>query len=888
MQVVHLRVNQLSEPLGYEFGEQPSFAWLVTGSKGQKQTAARLRVARDPGLTELLYDSGWSTEPDSLGTRVPLTLEPRSRYWWQVGVRTDAGEEALSEIAWFETGKMLEGWEGSWIAPSWHEGRHPVFTRTVEVEKPLQQARLYISAVGLYEAELDGRRIGDEFMTPYSTNYHAWLQTITHDLTSQLAGGTGRHELTVVVGDGWYKGRFGFTSPDARHNYGDRWGLVAELRLLYTDGSEAVIASDGDWQVHAGVITDSSIYNGEMRDDTLAPGPRGPAEVVERPVSVLAGTPAPAEPNVYPPLSDRLSPPVRLRERFSPILIHTPAGETVLDLGQNIAGTFELAVDLPAGSEVHLQFGEILQYGNFYRDNLRTAKAAYHYTASGEPTLLRPRFTFYGYRFVKVEGIPDLDPADFTGIALYSEIPDAGWIETGHPLINQLVSNTRWGMRGNFLDVPTDCPQRDERMGWTGDAQVFAPTAIMLADTYAFYRKYLRDMWTEQQSHDGMVPNVIPSFGMGFCSTAWGDAACIMPWEMYRHSGDTAILEEQYDSMVAWAEYVTRVDGDDCGWQKQFHFGDWLSLDRPALFGMEPLGETDVSYISYVHYYRCLDILARTAAVVGRTDEVAGWRERADRVLARIREQFFTATGRLAVNTQTALLLALAHDITPDPEATREQLAERFRRDRGMLLTGFVGTPIANAVLADNGLERLAWRILLNEDYPGWLNEIKLGATTIWERWNSVGPDGLITDTGMNSLNHYAYGSIVHWIVTHAGGLRPCDQAPGFRRFTVTPLLHAKLGSYQLTYRSPLGVIRVGWQLDLERNMVELDVTVPFGATADLALPLAPAAAAVEVTGDAMLDDTGRATVATGSYRFVYQATEPLEVVEEEPKRRFP
>lgn len=519
MKITHCKLNHLVNPLGYIL-PQLSFSWQVEDAKGTKQTSARLVIAADAELTKILYDSGFA-DLDALGTKVQLETAPRIRYYWAVTVRTDADEEAASAVNWFETAKQDEPWQARWLTCDSAEPRHPVFCKTLPC-KNVAAARLYICGLGLYEAALNGEKIGDEYLTPYCNNYNAWLQYQTYDITAQLQKGG---DLRVTLGNGWYKGRFGF-DRSGKPCYGTDWLLIAEVHITHTDGTTEVIGTDESWQVTRSKITYSGIYDGEHFDATLPEVPAVPAALAEPPKGQLTA---------------RCSVPVRPFAALTPTVLHTPARETVLDLGQNMAGTFTMHVHVPAGRTVRLQWGETLQDGNFYRENLRSAKAEYVYVSDGQPAVLAPKFTFYGGRYVKVEGVENLTAEDFTPLPLSSDLERIGTLKTGHALVNRLIENVWWSCRDNFIDVPTDCPQRDERMGWTGDAQVFGATAGYLLDTVPFYTKYLRDMSTEQAARGGAVPNVVPACGMEGCSSVWGDAATILPWTVYEQFGDTAM-----------------------------------------------------------------------------------------------------------------------------------------------------------------------------------------------------------------------------------------------------------------------------------------------------------------------------------------------------------
>ncbi len=809
MKITHCQTNHITNPLGYALS-RPVFSWQVEEAAGKRQTAARIRIRREG---EEVHDTGWA-ELDSLAAPIGLPLSPRTRYTWTVAVRTDAGEEGESEPQWFETAKLDEPWEARWIGCDDAEPRHPVFSREIFPRRPVARARLYLCGLGLCEAAWNGEKIGAEHLTPYCNDYDRWVQYQTYDVTGEVqAPGV----LSVTLGNGWYKGRFGL-DRSKKSCYGEHWKLLAELRLTYDDGSEETIGTGGDWQVTRSNLTFSNLYDGEHQDDTLPPVPPVPAVLVEPPKGALTA---------------RRSTPVRTRQEL-PVreLLRTPSGETVLDLGQNLTGGFRLRVHVPSGQEVRLQFGEILQNGSFYRGNLRTARAEYRYISDGQPHTLEPKFTFYGYRYVKVEGIGDLVPEDFTALLWHSELPRSGHLETGHPLVNQLISNAQWSQIDNFLDVPTDCPQRDERLGWTGDAQVFAPTACYQRESYAFFAKYLHDLAEVQRALGGEVPDVVPTFGKTGCSAAWGDAACVIPWTLYQFYGDPAILEAQYPSMAAWVDYVAALDGTDHGWRRHFHYGDWLALDAPD--GKNQRGGTDVGYVADTQFHRSALLTARAARVLGRTEEAERYEALAGRILEGLRAEYFTPTGRCAVPTQTGHLLALQDGVSPVPERTAADLAARLKQDGGQLKTGFVGAPLLCPGLTEAGYPELAFDLLLNEDYPGWLYAVRLGATTIWERWDSVAPDGTIAENGMNSLNHYAYGSIVSWLYRDVAGIAPAS--PGFRRAALRPRVDPRLGHVTAKYRSAAGLWRAGWEV-LPDGQISYRCTVPFGCTAELTLP---------------------------------------------------
>ena len=874
MKITNTRVNHLVNPIGYQLPHL-SFSWTVEEAKGSRQSAAQIVVYADAGCSKVLYDTGMDAGVCSLSHNIDLELEPRTRYYWKVRVLSDLEECAESGVNYFETGLMNEPWKGLWIGCDDSEKRHPVFHKSIQAEgrkqgKKIEGARLYICGLGLYAAFIDGQRVGDEFLTPYCNNYDRWIQYQTYDVTQMLAGDKDAcPELSVILGNGWYKGRFRYDSKVGDGpNYGDSWRLIAQLVITYEDGTQESIGTDDTWQVTRSNITFSNIYDGEHRDDTLPETEPVPAVVIGSADELKEEL----------PLVERLSIPVKVHEQLKPVaLIDTPAGEKVFDLGQNQAGIFRLRVCEPAGTKIHVQVGEVLQQGNFYRDNLRTALAEYWYISDGKEHILEPMFTFYGYRYAKVEGISNLKTDDFTGLACYSDITPAGELQTGNEKVNRLISNIFWGQKGNFVDVPTDCPQRDERMGWTADTQVFVPTACFNSDPFAFYNKFLYDMHTEQASRDGKVPDVVPSFHMdGTGSSVWGDAAVLIPWFLYEFYGDKNILKDCFDGMKAWVDWVEKTDGDDHGYARNFHYGDWVALDNPSGAVDEVKGGTEDAFIAYVYFFNSARLVAKCARILGKEKDAERYGALAEKILGYIQDEYFTKNGRLAIDTQTGYVLALYYSLTGPEHRQRyvDGLLRLLEVHRNHFVTGFVGTPLIQKVLSAKGYDELAYTILLNEDYPGWIYEINLGATTVWERWNSMSPDGSVSSTGMNSFNHYAYGSVGEWMYRTIGGISPCMEQPSFKRAVLRPVPDCRIGSASMVYPSPAGIYKTQWKV-IDGTHVELSVTVPFDATARLEPPYAKADTVLPWTGKA-LGEERCAELTAGSYSLIYQTDRPV------------
>ena len=862
MIIEHLQTNHMTNPLGFDLADTGiRLSFIAKDTNATKMDAAQIEVATDEQFSTIIYDSGKRADINSLAHKLPIETMPRTRYFWRVSVWADNGDFAMSEPAWFETAKQNEPWHAEWITPDFDRDIHPVISKGFASDKKVKQARAYVCGLGVYELYINGNKVGDEFLAPSYNAYDTWLQYQTYDVTDML---TGENHLECALGEGWYKGRFGWDDHCTRRNlFGDQYALLCELHIAYEDGTTEIIGTDSTWQARKSCVQASNIYDGEVYDATFADNTLHAV----KPISIDSSK-----------LKARLSPPVKIMERIKPIaVLHTPKNETVIDMGQNMTGWLEFKTNAPKGTKIFFQHGEILQQDCFFNLNLRDAKAEYTYIADGKEAVVRPHFTFYGFRYVKVEGwVGELNLDDFSGCVVYSDMETTGHIETSDPLVNKLFLNAMWGQKGNFLDVPTDCPQRDERMGWTGDAQVFCGTASFNMDTYAFYNKYLFDLYEEQKKIDGCVPFVVPDMIMDknqrTGSSAWGDAATVIPWNTYLFYGDDAILAQQFESMKGWVEHIRRMDianGTRNLWLTGFQFGDWLAIDDA----------TDPYYIASAYYHYSTELLVKAAKVLGRKEDEAEYTALLAKIKQAIRKEFFTETGRLAVPTQTGMVLALFMDFVPEEHKPRlvAELRKKMEKSNNHLTTGFVGTPYLSRALSDNGMNEIAYALLMNKDYPSWLYEVIMGATTIWERWNSLLPDGTISDLTMNSFNHYAYGSVIEWVYRNVSGLNPCACAPGFKKITLAPQ-PAILDWVHTTYDSAIGRYESNWRI-AENGELSFAFTIPFNAEADLVLPHVIDSATVLVNGAPFAasglsakaeGDTLRITLTSGSYTFAY------------------
>jgi len=825
LKLYDLTIDYKTDPIGVS-AVQPRFSWKLESDQNETmQTAYRVRVSNsgevwDSGRVE----SGQSILVEYLGASLP----PRTAYRWEVTV-WDNHSESAAAVANFETGLLAgNSFDGRarWIThglPT-EETASPVFTRTFKLSKPVRKARLYACALGLYEAECNGQKLDDTYFAPGWTSYRKRLQYQTYAVEDLQAG---ENRLRFTLGNGWYKGFLGF-NPTPNH-YGDTTALLAMLILTYEDGSEEVIGTDESWEVSTGAIRFSEIYDGETQDTATPEQMIGNAKLYDY---------------GYEALIAQENEPVRCLRRLPVKREFTaPNGDHLFDFGQNLTGWVEVRVSGQSGQKLVLRHAESLdENGNFYTENLSFAKATDTYILNGEAQILRPHFTFHGFRYLCVEGLEEGQRAEFTACHLSSDLAETGSFTCSDPRVNRLQQNIVWGQRDNYLDVPTDCPQRSERLGWTGDATAFTPTAAFNVNIMPFMRKWLRDLAADQDPATGMaqvVPDVL-SAGPGGSSqngsAYWGDAATMVPWTLYQVYGDKRVLAEQYDSMKTWVEYVRGQCGANGLWQTGFQYGDWLGLDSESCgLGDERKGATDDYFAANVCYIRSLEILADSAALLGYREDERRYRDLHDEVRGAFQDEYVTRTGRLVSETQTALTLALHFDMV-EPQhrrAVADRLEANIAAHKTHLTTGFIGTPYACLALSDNGKHELAGKLLLQEENPGWLYEVGMGATTVWERWNSILPDGSFNPANMNSLNHYAYGSIGDWMYTRLAGLRLLE--PGYKKFAVAPRFIKGITWVKLRFESVYGTIRADWRC--EDGKITVDVTVPANTTALVTLP---------------------------------------------------
>lgn len=826
--IYDLQTNYQTNPLGISL-KNISFSWKVQDEK----ESTKIIIATDDAFKNIVFEKE-VFQKDGIAFTPDFNFAGGVKYYWRVG---------NSDIASFEGGHPADEWMGYWIKPCFTSEISPVFKKTFELKDVPNKSRLYICGLGLYEVYINGEKVGDEFLTPYFTDYRFWLQYQTYDATDYLK--QGQNTIVVMMGEGWYKGRLGYLDHGLHKNhYGNEFKLLCDLYIY--DKGVSVIGTDTSWSCNKSALISSNIYDGEIFD-----GREQNTFTKQQPTDLKASK---AE-AIVTSLEPMTGVGVKCHEKLKvKEIITSKIGETILDFGQEISGWVTFKTDKQKGTQVKISYSEIMQEGKFYRDNLRTAACEYTFICDGTKKFVRPHFTYYGFRYVKVEGmeINDTNVNDFEAWALYSDLKETGDIKTSDEKLNRLILNTKWSQKDNFIDVPTDCPQRDERLGWTGDAQIFSGAASCHMQTPAFYRKYLKDMLYEQKIGNGAVPYVVPdvlsvermqnnepAFDLAndrwgeTGSSVWGDAATIIPWNMYIHYGNKKWLEEEYENMTQWVDFMRYMDETHCGgkrlWNCGFHFGDWLSLDAE---NDSCEGGTDKYYISSVYYYYSSLITSKAAGVLGKKEDEKKYKKLSDEVLKAVRKEYILSDGSLKYNTQTAYAVAIEFDVftEEEKEAGGKRLAGLIEKYKGKLSTGFVGTAFLLGALVHTGYSDLAYNILFNEEYPGWLYEVNLGATTIWERWNSVLPNGLISSTGMNSLNHYAYGCVVEWIYKYVIGLEFTEENPAGEKMKIHPRFTDKLDFASGHIDTMIGKYFVEWKRK-EKN-VTVKVLVPFGGQA--------------------------------------------------------
>ncbi|WP_394554877.1 family 78 glycoside hydrolase catalytic domain [Agromyces sp. MMS24-JH15] len=851
------------EPLG--IGDAaPRLSWVVdTEEPGWHQRAAEIEIS-DPDAPASVSTTGRVDGDAQVLVAWPADPVP-SRSRRRVRVRVwgpDGAASEWSEPTEFETGLLDASlWHSGLVSPvlpATGDGGEPAMLLRGEARVPggIRRARIRATAHGVMTLRLNGERVGDDVLHPGWTSYASRLRYRTWDVTDLVREGA--NAIGVHLADGWYRGYLGFGG--LRDTYGDRTAALVQLEVEHADGSRTVTGTDASWRSAAGPVTRADLYMGETFDARRAATGAGGQDGTawdEPGFDDVAWTPVEVRPFEASVLVAPDGPPVRRTQAVAPVAITTsPGGRTLVDFGQNLVG--RLRVRVPAGTpgrEIRFRHAEVLEHGELGTRPLRAATATDEVILGGEAFTWEPEFTFHGFRYAEVEGWPgELGAGDLEAVVIHTDLRRLGTFEASDPLLDRLHENVVWGMRGNFLDVPTDCPQRDERLGWTGDLQVFAPTAAFLYDTAGMLTGWLADLAADQHA-DGNVPvyvpwaDVDPNLPPLGAEAGWGDAATVVPWTLYERSGDAGILRRQWRSMTAWTDCLAaraggRVDFPGGG----FSFGDWL--DSAAPDDQPWAARLPWQAVATAYLARSARIVRDTALVLGDAEAAARYDALFERAAARYRDEYTTPSGRAAFPSQTAYALGLAFDLLLPAQRAHagDLLAAQVATDGFHVGSGFLGTPVVCDALADTGNAATAWRLLLQRECPSWLYAVTMGATTIWERWNSMLPDGTINPGDMTSFNHYAFGAIADFLHRRVAGLAP--DAPGYRRIRIAPLPTPGLEWVRAAHETPYGRAAVSWTLDGED--FALEVVVPPSTSAVVELP----------------DGSAPVAVASGTHRF--------------------
>jgi alpha-L-rhamnosidase len=806
--------------------------WIPEAEPDFTATAYEVEVAPEGGAAErFVVESSEQVLVPWPATPIPSrrSVAVRVRVRGADGEWTGWSEPALAEGGLFDAGD----WTARFISPravGALGAPAPVLRAALDVPGEVARARLYATAHGTYLAEINGREVSDHLLAPGWTSYSRRLRYQAYDVTELVVAG--ENVIRVLLGNGWYRGRLGFGG--GRALYGDRLALLAQLEVTTADGAVYVLATDGSWRAGESNVVADDIYDGQRTDLRRPAWPPTTDDAVDVLDSDLGRLVAPE------------GPPVRVTGVLPAVDVFTsPSGRTLVDFGQNLVGWVRLqARGRAAGDEVVVRHAEVLEHDELAVRPLRTAKATDSYVLAGpEEATLEPALTFHGFRYAEVSGVPGLRAEDVEAVVIGSDLRRTGWFDSSHALLNRFHENVVWSMRGNFVDVPTDCPQRDERLGWTGDIQVFSPTASFLYDTAGFLSSWLADLAADQQP-DGSVPFVVPDVlrTPGPAAAAWGDAATVVPWVVYRRTGDADLLERQLPSMRAWVNRVADLAGKEHLWAGGMQFGDWLDPTAPPESPFDAKADPDV--VATAHLVRSAEIVSEASAVVGDRDGARHYADLAARTREAFSREYVTAGGRVLSDAQTAYALALEWALLPGQEQRARagsRLADLVRSSAFRISTGFVGTPLIADALTNAGKTDVAYRLLLQTGVPSWLYAVTMGGTTVWERWDSMLPDGSINRGEMTSFNHYALGAVADWLHRRVAGLAPA--APGYREIEVRPVIGAGLTSAAARHLTPYGEASVAW--GRAGGRFTLSVVVPVGATAIVHIPGAPSPARV-------------------------------------------
>lgn len=878
-EIYDLRINNQKNPIGIERIEE--IGWKIhSDRRNVRQKSYEIQIAKDSEFRSKIFDSGVINS----GNSVHITMEKENIYLissecYYVRVRAEVIGEGKSN--WKE-GKFVTAfldkkeWKAEFISPekenALENSRGYYLRKEFCLSQKVKKAYAYTTALGLYHFYLNGEKIGEDEFTPGWTAYSKHLLYQIYDVTDSLKND--RNMVGAVVGSGWYKTPVRF--KDVRSTYEDRTAFLCQIEIEYENGERETILTDLSWECTESPILFSEIYDGETYDARLEKEEwnreKKKEDVWEKPEIIAFNKNA---------LTAQSGCKVKEIERISAKRIfETPKGELVIDFGQNLAGWVEFKVKGKQGDIVELRCFEVLDKdGNVYRDNLRTAKQTIIYICGDDKEhIYHPYFSYQGFQYVQIASYPgEAEPEDFTACVIHSDMERTGKFFCSNELVNQLHHNILWGMKGNFLDVPTDCPQRDERLGWTGDAQIFCRTASYLMDTDVFFRKWLTDVKADQ-TEEGGIPHVVPDIYKGKdtvgnrgklgtdSAAGWADAVVIIPWTLYKMYGDIGIIKVQYQSMKSWIDFMHAHSKDNM-WKYKRQFGDWVALDAKegSYEGATPVELTNMAYYAY-----STGLFAKMAKLIGKQEEAEKYEALYKEIKDSYKRHYFTPEGRMSVQTQTAQILSLSFDLVPEKykENVVNDLLALLEKEKGHLVTGFMGTPYFCQVLSENGHTKEAYELLLKEDYPSWLYQVEQGATTIWEHWDGKKPDGTMWSSDMNSFNHYAYGAVGEWLYRQVAGIECSGEAGGFQKIEFVPRIET-FDFAGASYESVYGKIVSKWRRD--KDKVYWEVEVPCNTSAVLYMYEAKEIVVADGLKFAKNSEGYKAETGSGNYKIVYK-----------------
>ena len=798
LNIYNLRINHLKNPLGIDIKDN-CFSFL-----SDEEGPFRASII----LNNRIIESKIVTLENNHCFYFNKPLQYNKKY--KFIVNTDTTKNELE----FETAIKLNA---PFIKPENKEIFSPIFVKKFEIKNKIKKARLYITGLGLYQAYINNKKVGNAYLTPGFNDYDYYLRYQTYDIIHLLR--EEENTIEVHMGDGWYKGRFGIHFLD--NIFGAEYKLCLHILIEYKNGETLNILSDNTWNVKSSKEISNSIYDGENVDYTLKDKPLEKVIISKENYNLI--------PDFGALIVEK--------EILIPELYISPKGEKILDFKQNMVGFVRFKGFLKKDQELEMSHGEVLERGNFYNRNLGLARQILKFKGDGEKRVYEPKFTYFGFRYVLIKGLDEVVPKDFEGVVIYSNLEKTVDFKTDDEKLNKLMQNAYWSQKGNFLDIPTDCPQRAERLGWTGDTQIFSNTACYNLDSYIFYKKFMNDIRGDQTMYyEGDIPSFSPSLKQQarIGGSVWADAGTIVPWNIYLNYGDKNLLNRFYPMMKDYVEVLIKKDisqGKGNLLLEGFTYGDWLALDGRDRNYNE--GGTDNGFIMSVYYYHSVDLLSKAANELGKKKDFEKYNKLKNKIYDAILEHFFTKEGKLKLDTQTSYILCLYYEIYINKKIIINDFRNRIKRDLFHLKTGFIGSPLILLTLFDNNLDDLAYKILFKEDFPGWLYSINLNATTIWERWDSLFPDGNINYFPLNSFNHYSFGSVCEAIYSRIAGLR--NLSPGWKKVLIKPQINYRLKSFNFSFDSVSGKYEISWKW--KDNKFTMKVIIPNGCEAEIILP---------------------------------------------------